>query len=230
MPDAVPMVLEGLSRSELYGLLAQALASPQRAADPRLLRDLARVASECEGHASLSEPARALQDRLEASLPKERVVLQEYTRLFHKGRSPPHEASYLPAMRTSNEIADVASFFRAFGFEPKGERADHLVSELEIMALLCLKEAIAAGNGQSEQASICRDAQAKFLRDHLGRWLAVYRGRLAEAATLDLYPSLVDLVRELVRIDARALGVQPEEITEVPAPDGETIPGCGVAR
>ncbi|OGS48842.1 MAG: hypothetical protein A3K68_06880 [Euryarchaeota archaeon RBG_16_68_13] len=220
----------GIARSELYGLLARALASPEGAVDAVLLRDFVRVAAETASYKALAPPMEDLLARIEAAPPSPRVVLQEFTRLFHTAKSSPYEASYVPGIRTAQEIADVAAFSRAFGLQTRGERADHIVSELELMSVLCLKEALATGNGRHGLADVCRDAEAKFLRDHLGRWLGIYRAGVEREAATDLYPTLVRLTDELVRIDARAFGIEPETIEEVPRPESETIPGCGVTR
>src|SRR3990172_7219059 len=86
----------------------------------------------------------------------------------------PHE------FRQSQELADLAGFYRAFGLrvgrsQSQGgtvrERPDHIAVELEFMYLLALKEAYAAENGMPEQAEICRETQRKFLSDHLGIWI-----------------------------------------------------------
>jgi nitrate reductase assembly molybdenum cofactor insertion protein NarJ len=83
----------------------------------------------------------------------------------------PHE------FRQSQELADIAGFYMAFGFKtggPKRERPDHLAVELEFMHLLCLKEAYALSSSLPEQAQLCRDAQRSFLNDHLGAWIGLF--------------------------------------------------------
>ncbi|OGS63606.1 MAG: hypothetical protein A3K59_06725 [Euryarchaeota archaeon RBG_19FT_COMBO_69_17] len=219
-----------LVRSGIYSLLARALSGPDGALDRKGLEDLLGLLEEDGPYASLAPRARAAVEAVGTLASDPRSVAKEYTGLFQKGNAPPYEGSYLSSFRATQELADVGGFFRAFGTQVRGERPDHLVSELELMSLLCLKEALARGNGQAEAADICRDAEAKFLRDHLGRWVPAYADQLRAQARLPIFPILVDLVEGVVGRDAESLHVAPERIQEVAPPDGDEPPRCGVAR
>ena len=86
----------------------------------------------------------------------------------------PHE------YRQSQEMADLAGFYRAFGFDVGGavrERHDHLAVELEFMYVLALKESYAASQSNSDYFEISLDAQRKFLSDHLGKWSELFASR-----------------------------------------------------
>jgi hypothetical protein len=66
-------------------------------------------------------------------------------------------------------------FYNAFGVEPcrtNPERADHITLELEFMSWLILKETRACEiRGQdSADAQVCREAQQRFLTEHLLWW------------------------------------------------------------
>jgi TorA maturation chaperone TorD len=116
----------------------------------------------------------------------------------------PHE------FRQSQELADIAGFYRAFGFlngGPVRERPDHLAVELEFMQALALKEAHAQLNGLTEYAELCVDAQAKFLGDHLGTWIGLFAQSLALNAADGLYLPLAEFAAAFVRADAARLGV-----------------------
>lgn len=70
-------------------------------------------------------------------------------------------------------LADIAGFYRAFGLEmakDAAERVDHLAVELEFMHYLAYREAYALEHHGQDQARLLRDAQRRFLQDHLGRW------------------------------------------------------------
>jgi DMSO reductase family type II enzyme chaperone len=125
----------------------------------------------------------------------------------------PHE------FRQSQELADIAGFYRAFGFQVGGlvrERPDHLAAELEFMYLLALKEACAEEERSQEKAEICRQAQARFLQDHLGQWIGLFAQSLARStaerspypAETALYPALAQLAWQFVQADAARLGVE----------------------
>jgi hypothetical protein len=85
-----------------------------------------------------------------------------------------------------HRLADLAAFYRAFGVEvtpDAGERLDHISFELEFMCVLAAKEACGLEPNQDARlASVSRDAQRKFLREHPGRWLPAFARRLAGAS------------------------------------------------
>lgn len=127
--------------------------------------------------------------------------------------------------RLSQELADIAGFYRAFGFNvggPVRERPDHLAVELEFMYLLALKESHADAYGTQEQKEVCIDAQRKFLGEHLGRWIGQFaeslarttRQRVAVVNALEdppiqgVYPQLARFAADFVAADAERLGVQ----------------------
>lgn len=118
----------------------------------------------------------------------------------------PHE------FRQSQELADIAGFYRAFGFGMGGrvrERPDHLAAELEFMHGLALKEAWAYEQGIIEQAEVCADAQRKFLEAHLGRWIEPLTDSLARLAKDGPYVALARFAADFIRADADRLGAHP---------------------
>jgi DMSO reductase family type II enzyme chaperone len=119
----------------------------------------------------------------------------------------PHE------FRQSQELADIAGFYRAFGFDAGGqtrERPDYLGAELEFMVVLALKEAYAQANGLTEQMEICVDAQRKFVEDHLGQWIGLFAQGVERTAGDGPYAALARFASEFVAADAGRLGAQPE--------------------
>ncbi len=111
----------------------------------------------------------------------------ELTRLFIRGVVPPYETSYESARSAPGgktlALADIAGFYRAFGFQAQGERPDHLAPELEFVSLLCIKEAYARLVGEREGAEVCAEARSKFVREHLAPWLPSFRERVREETT-----------------------------------------------
>jgi TorA maturation chaperone TorD len=127
--------------------------------------------------------------------------------------------------RLSQELADIAGFYRAFGFNVGGsvrERPDHLAVELEFMYVLALKEWYASSQGTPEQIEVCVDAQRKFLSEHLGRWIGQFaeslacttRQRVVVVNVLEdppiqgIYPQLARFAADFVAADAERLGIQ----------------------
>ncbi len=119
----------------------------------------------------------------------------------------PHE------YRQSQEMADIAGFYRAFGFNIGGkvrERPDHISAELEFMHVLALKEAYAAERDVLEHVEICIDAQRKFLQEHLGKWVGLLAESLAQSAEEGPYVSLARFAADFVEADAKRFGVTVE--------------------
>lgn len=122
----------------------------------------------------------------------------EHTRLFEgPAPCPINETGYV--RRDKGQIlADVAGFYRAFGFRLErgsGEKLDHLVAELEFCALLLVMLARAeADPDMTEQADVTRDALAAFARDHLGEWVGGFAARLTLTTNLPFYAALARLL------------------------------------
>lgn len=120
----------------------------------------------------------------------------EYTYLFFRNVIvPPYETSYAPqqSFRRVRELADIASFYAAFGFKvspERGELPDHVGAELEFLSLLYIKEAYAREQGWRREARVCAQAREKFLREHLGGWMPAFAKKLQEQARLPFYPAL----------------------------------------
>jgi len=120
--------------------------------------------------------------------------------------------------RQSQEMADIAGFYRAFGFQVGGrlrERPDHLATELEFLYVLSLKEAYAVEKGIREHAEVCAQARHSFLRDHLGRWIGLFAEGLVRVSARDSgedgtdnpYLWLACLAAAFVQADAQSLGL-----------------------
>ncbi|MBI2265853.1 MAG: molecular chaperone TorD family protein, partial [Armatimonadetes bacterium] len=86
--------------------------------------------------------------------------------------------------REAQELADISGFYRAFGLAAEGEASeigDHIAVELEFLGLAAYREGQALSEGLLENAGICREAQARFLADHLGRWAPAFFSKLVLA-------------------------------------------------
>jgi len=150
---------------------------------------------------------------------------------------PPYETEYgrRHVFGQSQELGDIRGFYEAFGVRPRsgGERPDHVACELEFLGLLALKEAIALAGGDDERREVCRDAAARFLADHAGRWLPAFAGLVARRAPGSGYAAAAALAAAVaaghageVRATPEALG--PDDLVEVTdEPDGLRFE-CGV--
>lgn len=204
-----------LARGLLYGQMATGFAYPTAERLQVWQQGAALQAITQALDALDARELRTTVERLEQACadPFEPKLEQEYTYLFQRQTlAAPYEGSYLvqsffvqPQM-----LADVGAFYSAFGFQVKGDLADHLGAELEFMAVLCLKEAYAREQGWAEQAETCAQARRRFLAEHLGRWLPVFVMRVKDNARLPFFAALAELTEALVLHDCAALGVVPE--------------------
>ncbi len=111
----------------------------------------------------------------------------------HVGAAP-----ILVAHRSGHQaLPDVAGFYRAFGFtlaEGASEKVDHLVCELEFLAMLCVMHAKAREEGNKDGARVSKHALRAFALDHLGEWLPAFCDRLMETTTLPFYRQAATLL------------------------------------
>lgn len=214
------------ARGAVYGLLARALAYPE----PEHRAEMAALAESLASmRAGLSLTARALV----GMMPAEEERRAQYTRLFSHSTSrdfPMFETAYTAKelFRQTEEMADIAGFYRAFGVEaaPGAERVDHISAELEFMGFLAAKEAYARSGGSRNRVRQCRHAERLFLRDHLGGWAQALGGRLEQADPDGWYGQIGVLLRLWLAEECRGLRVrpvilQPQETPAWPHPDDE---------
>ena len=166
-----------------------------------------------------------------AGTPEERA---ERTRLFElPAGCPPYEAAWIRRDKGAI-LADVAGFYRAFGFDvapDTGVRHDHLGAMAEYVALLCVMEARARAAGNAERADIAHQACVDFLRDHLVDWVPSFLARLREST---LSCPLLHAVTCVERAweSAHAMGLpalNSLDATSAPDPVPGTPYECGMA-
>lgn len=217
-------VLRALARAALYRLLGAAFAYPTA---PRL-EELGRAALAAVAGPGLDPAMRpSLAAFAEAARASDEPTLAgEYVFLFDRQvRCPPYEGAYGDAPQMAGKaagLADIAGFYAAFGLQPAGaqpQSEDHVTAELEFMSALALKEAWALSQGASDGLQIVRDAQAAFVRDHLGRWTAAFAGELRGATPLPFYTTGADLLEAWMAAECAALGIERQPASRLTAAD-----------
>jgi DMSO reductase family type II enzyme chaperone len=217
----------GLARSALYQLLSQALSYPSQ----ETLETLAEVdlpqAQRAANHlpAQIAPMLTALEEHVQGT---DVVQLQaEHRRVFTHILSPdcpPCETLYTAPhiFQETQELADIRGFFRAFGLEPaERERPDHITVELEFMHFVTYKEAYALLHHGSAKARLCREAQRKFMQDHLGRWAVPFARRLEEKAGGGYFGAVASLAETFISAEVAFLGARPA--AAVASPDWRTV-------
>lgn len=226
-------LVEAAGRFSIYSLMANGLAFPTIDRLQLLGSRLIPSAMMLELPESLDETIRALASSLPTGLDVARL---HYMTLFPPIASqdaPGYETGYRGdgIFQQSELMADIAGFYRAHGLRaggPERERVDHITVELEFMAFVAKKETLAIQKGSEEQAAICRDTAALFLKDHLGCWGPAF-GRRASAVSASAWLRNVgQLVSAWIEYDLAAFGVEPLEVVEEPLPQDPPDDGsCG---
>lgn len=191
-------------RSGLYALLSKGFAHP----DEATLGLLAQweLPADCD-----DAVAACLRAVIEAGRSLHVDALQRaYIALFDPVAGPfPYEAEFkkLADFQKAQLLADIMGFYRAFGVEPRLDRADHIAAELEFMHYLLLKEHFALAAGQAENAAVCREAGEKFLVEHLLTWTAPLGQALRAKghALSPFYARLLDMLDAFVSSEKELL-------------------------
>lgn len=133
-------------------------------------------------------------------------------------------------------MGDIAGFYKAFGVELSRdihERLDHLSVELEFMHFVAYKESYARCHDGADKTQIVVDAQKKFVKDHIGRWVPLFARMLVRKADYGFYRYLADITADWLDFDAAFLGVTPQPYNETDyrpatfhAPEGQSYE-CG---
>ena len=210
-----------LARSAVYRLLSQTLVYPSAEAVSGLREDLAQALVHT---ARLPDDVASLVTLLAEQLEgKDAAALQSaHGHTFSHVQSadcPPCETTYTAknVFQETQELSDLAGFFRAFGLElAERERPDHISVELEFMYVLTFKEAYALLHHGMEKARLCRIVERKFMQDHLGRWGRRFAELLARKAGSGHFASVASLVEAFLAAELAVLRARPEAV--VPGP------------
>ncbi len=136
----------------------------------------------------------------------------------------------------AHTMGDIAGFYRAFGVELSKdihERMDHLSVELEFMHFLAYKESYARCHDGADKIQVVVDAQKKFVKEHIGRWVPLFARMLVRKADNGFYRHMADIASDWMDFESAYLGVTPQPYSEAdyrPAtfnsPEGQTYE-CG---
>lgn len=235
-----------LARSAAYGLLAQAFRYP----DPgrwSLFTDRERWKSWPEilhrEFAEAGDALRNLQEHLLSPDPARSASIEsaqaDFSRLFGhavKGACPTYELEYGTAeiFQRVASLADLQGFHEAFGLildEQIRERTDHVSVECEFMCVMAAKEAYAEQERELEGLTTVREAVARFLEAHLGRWLPSLARRIREADPGGFYGALGNFAGRFIRSECGVYGVsagpQLLELRSIDE-DDETVQRCAI--
>lgn len=186
------------------------------------------------------DPSRVLE-RLPDSPHKLNKEYEDTFGLLVSNACPPYETEYINGKFTfqrSNALADVSGFYLAFGLttsETHPERPDHIVQELEFMAFLIgLERHAEAGDPtlRRERQHVCRDAQTRFLREHLSWWAPAFAKLLSRESQGDFYGAVSRFLAALIPAERGLLDVEaPQQHAEPSTLERpEACEGCQLAN
>lgn len=240
-----------IARRDIYAFISIATADPASrerhlddATTPAILNAaLKLIREDSEFHPASLGPGEIHPAELRLRFPAqmETSIEAEYAPVFGHCASkdcPPYETEYCGLKDItfrSQQMADVAGFYNAFGLRISSqahERVDHVSLETGFMSVLITRQLHAVHeNLPLETVQVCREAQRKFFKDHLGWWLPAFGRRLMKHAS-GFYMVLGQLICAFVPAERSILGLQP--VTHMPT--AETRPseemmcqGCDAA-
>lgn len=164
----------------------------------------------------LKEVQRCFED---TSIETLRKVYQRIVGHTISKECPLYETQYGAAhiYQQTHELADIQGFYKAFGLEisdVEKERSDHVSVEFEFMHFLLYKQAYALENHGDEKAQLCVDAQKKFLKEHVGKWVPLFAILFGRKAEEGFYNALSALTKEFIRLEMKLMNVKTEMFKE----------------
>ena len=169
-----------LSREELEQLLHVGLGAASEVADP--------AASRPSPRAALAEVHRC------GRLLKPDTWSDEYWRMFDGATACPlNQASYIRRDK-GTILGDLSGFYHAFGFQGstvQGERPDHLLCQLEFVAMLL---ALASQAPDASSCEVVTEALSRYARDHMHDWLPSACWQMCEAAQIEYFGAVAQWV------------------------------------
>jgi len=221
------------SRAVAFALTARSLGR-----EPSVLADLEHVATlRVVLHAiDDGRPLRRLVGFDAGALPEVDDLAGRWVRWFDLGRIAPYEASNVATTvgGITPRLADIAGFYRAFGMAVPHDRPDHVVAELEFLALALLHETDALAGGDRQRLDVLGDVIRSFLRDHIGGWIDAWAARVDEVPELHPWAPFAAIAADLVANEARLRNVIPVRTDAVLAADVELddapVLECGAAE
>jgi DMSO reductase family type II enzyme chaperone len=208
---------QAIARSFIYRYLAKAFEDGEVESWHWLTTEQTKV-SLAAALTALGQQARALAQVLVPSAGES--FANAYLACFGhtvRGDCPMNEIEYgdikADPLFQPHRLSDLGAFYAAFGLTltpDAAERIDHISIELEFMSVLAAKEAYAVERQfDSEQLELLRDAQKKFLREHLGRWTPAFTRRLARMADGTPLGLLAQLTAGFIRLECARFNVVP---------------------
>jgi TorA maturation chaperone TorD len=229
-----PQASQESGRSQWFDVPSDELQQLVRAAFGAVADQPRQAAGECnplELAAACPSPLSALADvqRCAKNIESD-VWSDEYFRLFDGATACPlNQASYIRRDK-GRILGDLSGFYNAFGWQSSttlGERPDHLLCQLEFVAML-LAAASRAPDGESYE--VVKQALSQYAREHMHDWLPSVCWQLCEQTRLEYFAAvaqwLLVLWQSLTDLHAWPIDLLPVHHMQ-PITDPENPYECG---
>lgn len=203
-------------RQGLYRFFSVALLSPDQAHIDQLIPAGDLLEEMGVDTLAFAQPWLEMRRSL-ASCSAVTALAGQYIQLFESGSDgrlcPPVESFYMSSPRQGGPAvvtAELESEFNSLGLMVASTRelgADHIASQLELMALMCAQEANSGEAGDLASVSEWTQEQRQFLDDHLSRWVPRFATRVASVGSPGFYRAAVIAVAAFIDHDRELLHV-----------------------
>ncbi len=165
-------------------------------------------------------------------------IRSDYINIFDRAKSANslYETEYGKerVMAKTNELADLAGFYQAFGLKNDSdevihEMEDHVSVELEFYAYLYRKQVFLELNKIDEGVEIVLDGRKKFLNEHLGRFVKSISQRPGVTEN-DFFSKVFNWIDSLVDNECSELGVTPEIVEWISSQVEPEAIDCAIAN
>ncbi|GIK86336.1 MAG: hypothetical protein BroJett026_18170 [Betaproteobacteria bacterium] len=200
------------ARADLARLLSACFYEPgPEFVEERVFDALRESASMVD--AGLADAARRVGAAFAASSVDDLLV--DYTRLFLgpvDARARPYGSVWLDRRQAlmGDSTMDLLRQYREAGFDVDAafrDLPDHVAVELEFLYLLLYREAEAGMRADGPALAAAVERRLRFLRTHLGAWIAPFAAAVRAGAQTDYYRELAALTQRFVVSDvARGTG------------------------
>ncbi len=188
-----------MERSGLYGFLATVYRS-----EPTETQIKGMKSSSFQE--ALGELDFGFLENNEAQLAHDLAV--EYAALFlgPGGHISPHESVQVEdgGQLMGAAATAVQNYIETCGFEYDADYhgfPDHISTELEFMAEVTRREALAWQERDTAKTINCLEYEHEFLDRHLGRWVQIFCEKVLERAELPFYRRIVELTQKFMKAE-----------------------------
>jgi TorA maturation chaperone TorD len=195
-----------LAKEDFSRLLAACYYQPEaHLAEEDVFGSLARAGEQLDP--ALAAGARRLADGFAAEALQD--LLLDYSRLFlgpFDILAKPYGSVWMEGEKVvmGDSTMAVLDLYREGGFELDEnfrEVPDHIAAELEFLYLLNFQESEARRGGDSEGLKKTADLKHRFLKNHLGRWVAPFTEAIKTGADTAFYKTLAELTVTFVQAE-----------------------------